>query len=82
MTTAQASTIMADHRYASDVFLTPPWPEIYETDNERQHDLVQAVQEYDHLCVFFQQFGYRIHVLPKNSVADRVHFIERVLKLV
>jgi predicted ATPase len=35
------------YRYADVVFLTPPWPEIYETDAARRHGLDDAVAEYD-----------------------------------
>ena len=34
------------HRYNKHVFLTPPWPEIYETDQDRRHSFAEAVAEY------------------------------------
>jgi predicted ATPase len=37
------------NRYHRRVFLAPPWPEIYETDPERRHDLGVALAEYSRL---------------------------------
>jgi len=39
-------------RYHRQVFLTPPWPEIYVTDPERRHGLDMAVAEYERLLSF------------------------------
>jgi predicted ATPase len=33
------------HRYGRRVFMTPPWPEIYVTDSERQHGFADALAE-------------------------------------
>jgi predicted ATPase len=35
------------HRYHARVFLTPPWPEIYQTDAERRHGMDAAIAEYE-----------------------------------
>jgi predicted ATPase len=68
-------------RYGDDVFLAPPWPEIHQQDNERRHDFVGAVEEYDGLSTLFPQLGYTVHLLPKVSVTERADFVERVLGL-
>lgn len=36
-------------RYHQQVFVTPPWPEIFAADDERRHGLADAVAEYDRL---------------------------------
>jgi len=36
-------------RYHQRVFLAPPWPEIYVTDNERRHSVDAGVAEYQRL---------------------------------
>jgi len=59
-------------RYAGNVFLTPPWPEIFQNDAERQTSFDNAVEEYERLKVDFAEFGYEPIVLPKLSVEDRV----------
>ncbi len=66
-------------RYDQIVFLTPPWPEIYVTDNERQHGLSEAVAEYDRLLAAYRDLAYDVHVLPKHSVADRADYVIRHL---
>lgn len=70
-----------DLRYADDVFLAPPWPEIHKADAERRHGFDAAIEEYGALLKLFPEIGYRVHVLPKVRVAERADFIERVLGL-
>ncbi len=63
------------HRYNPLVFLTPPWPEIYVTDGERQHDLAAAIEEYERLLRDYSDLGYETIILPKLSVSKRADFI-------
>ncbi|WP_343207343.1 AAA family ATPase [Agrobacterium rosae] len=63
------------HRYNPLVFLTPPWPEIYVTDGERQHDFVAAVDEYERLLRDYADLDYEVIVLPKLSVSARADFV-------
>lgn len=62
-------------RYHHRVFLTPPWPEIYVTEKERQHDLAEAIAEYDRLLVAYRELGYETLFLPKVAVEDRADFV-------
>lgn len=62
-------------RYHQTVFLTPPWPAIYETDNERQHSFDAARAEYDLLLVAFAQLNYDVVILPFVSVAEPADFV-------
>ncbi|MCY0146797.1 AAA family ATPase [Hoeflea sp. G2-23] len=66
--------------YNKTVFMTPPWPEIYQTDSERRHDFAAAVTEYQRLCHVYPQLGYDIRILPKASVSDRADFVIEALK--
>src|ERR1700733_10375594 len=59
------------HRYHKRVFLTPPWPEIYQTDSERRHDLDHAIAEYARLLDAYPSLGYEVFILPKVSVQER-----------
>jgi predicted ATPase len=68
-------------RYADDVLLAPPWPEIHTADNERRHGFDTAVEEYDGLLQLFPELGYTVRLLPKVSVAERADFVEGVLGL-
>lgn len=63
------------YRYHPQVFLTPPWPEIYQQDAERQHDFAAACAEYQRLVVAYPALGYQVTLLPTVSVAERVAFI-------
>lgn len=62
-------------RYNRQVFMTPPWPEIYVMDQERRHDLTEAMAEYDRLIEVYPSLGYEIRVLPKIDVGARADFI-------
>ncbi len=62
-------------RFHSQVFLTPPWSEIYETDPERRHDLGEALAEYARLLRVYPALGYEVVILPKISVAARADFV-------
>jgi predicted ATPase len=63
------------HRYHQRVFLAPPWPEIYQTDHERRHDLDAAVAEYRRLLEVYPALGYQVIILPKVTVSERVAFV-------
>jgi predicted ATPase len=67
-------------RYHHQVFLTPPWPEIYVNDNGRQHDFLEAVAEYDRLLIAYGSLGYDTVVLPKVGVSERAAFVLRYLR--
>jgi len=57
------------------VFMTPPWPEIYATDLQRQHGFADAVAEYERLCAFYPSHGYRLCILPKLPVRQRADWL-------
>ncbi|RVT85354.1 ATPase [Rhodobacteraceae bacterium CCMM004] len=57
--------------YDTDVLFAPLWPEIFATDADRRHDLAAAAAEADDLARRLPTWGYRLHVLPKVTVAAR-----------
>jgi predicted ATPase len=63
------------HPYSRRVFVAPPWPEIYANDPERRHDFSQALYEFKSLLEAYKQLGYRLTVLPKVNVPQRMRFI-------
>lgn len=71
--------LLAGHRYHSQVFLTPPWPEIYENDAERKHRLADAIAEYERISALLPKLGYEVVILPKVSVSERADFLFNVL---
>jgi len=68
------------HRYHDRVFLTPPWPEIYAADAERQHDLAAAEAEYARLLEAYPRLGYETVILPKVSVGARADFVLELMR--
>ncbi|OQW47846.1 MAG: hypothetical protein A4S16_07510 [Proteobacteria bacterium SG_bin6] len=63
------------HRFHRQVFLAPPWREIYATDPDRPHDFAAAVAEYDRLHACYARLGFELVLLPKLPVADRVALV-------
>lgn len=61
--------------FHSEVFLTPPWPEIYRQDAERQHGLDAANEEYERLRRDYPALGYDVVHLPKVSLEERADFL-------
>jgi predicted ATPase len=64
------------HRYHRTVFMTPPWRNIFDSDGERRKTFEQAVAEYHALVDAYRIFGYRICVIPRESVTWRADFLE------
>src|SRR5690606_33994233 len=76
-----ASSILSQYQpYYPTVCLVPPWPEIYVTDGARQHDLAEAVAEYDRLERTYEELGYKTVILPKVGVGERVDIILHTLR--
>ena len=73
------SAIRRSHRYHRRVFLAPPWPEIYVTDNERRHSLDAGIAEYQRLIGAYPALGYDVTILTKVGVAERAEFVLRTL---
>jgi predicted ATPase len=72
--------LLLEHRYHHRVFLTPPWPEIYEEDGERHHDLTAGIAEYERLAAVYPTLGYEVILVPKLSVAQRADFVLSILE--
>ncbi|WP_263417103.1 AAA family ATPase [Terriglobus albidus] len=68
------------HRYYPQVFLTPPWPEIYSTDAERRHSFDDAIAEYERLLKTYPSLGYKVILLPKIGIRERADFVLETLQ--
>lgn len=64
------------------VFITPPWKEIYQNDEERKQDFAEAIRTYEYMVAIYQEYGYTVIDLPKDTVEKRVSFILEKLGLV
>lgn len=67
-------TAMRNH-YHKDVFITPPWPEIYAQDTERKQDLNEAIRTYEKMKEVYDRLGYKLVEIPKLPISDRVCFM-------
>ena len=70
-----SDTVSAGSRFHQQIFMTPPWPEIYQMDDERQHDMEEGIGEYHRLLDAFDQLGYDTVILPKVDVEARADFV-------
>lgn len=73
------SVVRHNERYHQQVFLTPPWPEIYVQDDGRRHGLSEAIAEYDRLLDAYGGLGYETIILPRIGIHERADFILRHL---
>lgn len=68
-----------DHPYDL-VFLMPPWKEIYISDNGRFESYEESLLVHKCLQNTYEQFGYNIITIPKETVIKRVDFILDCIK--
>lgn len=69
----------AAFRYRQQVFIAPPWPEIYRQDAERKQSLDEAQRTCHAVAQAYRDCGYTLIELPRADVAARVRFvIERI----
>jgi predicted ATPase len=78
--TPQLQEAIKHYRYNTQVFLFPPWPEIYCYDTERKQNLDEAIKTYHSVKVAYDLCGYKIIDIPKFSVTERVNFILNAIK--
>lgn len=67
--------------YSRPVFFAPPWPELYQQDDERPLPFEDAVREYHWLRIAYPKRGYVLIDLPKVSVEARAGFVLQCLGL-
>ena len=67
-------------RFNKHVFVTPPWKEIFSTDQERKQTFEEAIETYEQIVKIYQEYGYQTVVLPIADVEQRVDFILKYLK--
>jgi len=67
--------IARKHRYFNKVFITPPWEDIYHTDEERKEDFSTATKVHKFMIETYKLYGYQVITIPKASIDDRINFI-------
>ena len=64
---------------AQPVFVCPLWPEIFDGDAERRHDLAFAKADLAATLDAYRALGCRLVEVPRAPVAERVAFVLRVV---
>lgn len=62
-------------RYNRQVFVFPPWQEIYANDAERRQDWSQMEAVFAQILRTLPDLGYHPVIVPKGSVEDRAAFV-------
>jgi len=66
-------------RYASRVFIAPPWPTIFEQDTERKQTPAEAEATYHAMVDAYSGLGYELVTLPLAPIVERAKFVrERI----
>ncbi|KQZ81401.1 ATPase [Mesorhizobium sp. Root157] len=63
------------HRYRPQIFITPPWPDIFKQDAERRQTWEEAERTHAVMVETYSGFGYELVTLPRAPVGGRVRFI-------
>ncbi|WP_191061368.1 AAA family ATPase [Geminicoccus harenae] len=63
------------HRYHHQVFVCPPWPEIYAQDRERRQSLEIATRTHAEMVRTYGELGYTLIEVPRLPVAARAAFL-------
>lgn len=61
--------------YWKDVYMAPPWRDIFSVDADRRHGFDEARDEYEDLMQRFPDWGYHCVTLPRTSVASRADWV-------
>lgn len=72
---ASMASKAGDMVYQNNIFILPPWKEIYENDAERKQTFEKAGETFECMKEIYQEYGYTIIEVPKLPVQDRVNFI-------
>ena len=63
-----------------NVFILPPWKEIYTTDSERKQSWEEVLHTHEMMKQTYIEFGYSPIEVPKMSVNDRLDFVLKFLE--
>ena len=69
-------------RYNKQVFLAPPWQEIFHEDAERKQSWVEAEATFEAMLSTYKAMNYEIILLPLSSIEERADFIaEHIIEI-
>jgi predicted ATPase len=72
---APLKVALESKRYASLVFISPPWEALFHPDSERRHTFRDALEEYEVLVPTYGRHGYQVVFIPQAPVPERVAFV-------
>ncbi|GAE65822.1 AAA family ATPase [Chryseobacterium indologenes] len=67
--------IACEMAYQKNVFIFPPWKEIYKNDPERKQTLEGAISTFECMRELYLEYGYNIIEVPKLSIQERAGFV-------
>jgi len=67
--------------YYKDVFVFPPWREIFENDKERIEEFEASVNAFNQIIKTYQAHGYNVIEVPIGTSKQRVDFILNQIKV-
>ncbi len=70
-----------DLRYHTQIFITPPWREIFITDNERKETFQQLLDVHEIMINSYKEYGYELIEIPKMSIEERTEFVLDYVKI-
>lgn len=74
MNVDQVRRVIRTYPY-QQVFILPPWRDIYRTDDERDNTFDHSVEVYESTLGFYRRHEYDPIEVPRCPVEDRVSFI-------
>ena len=72
--------ILNTYRFSKEVFIAPPWKEIYCNDNERDQSYEESVTIYKRLYKWYELNGYTLLSIPKLTIENRVQYVLENIK--
>lgn len=67
-----------ENRY-DEIFVLPPWKDIYQQDDVRYESFEQAEKIFHFLRNGYKGYGYKIHEVPVGSIEERANYILKSL---
>lgn len=71
----ELETAIRTRRYSREVFVFPPWREIYVTDAERTQDWAHAERVFHAIMGQLPKLGYEPLIVPTGSIEGRASFV-------
>lgn len=79
LSASEAAAELASVGFHAQVFLFPPWPEIYVNDAERDHSFGHCQRVHDALCRWYGACGFHLHEVPRGTPRARAEHVLRAL---